>query len=70
VRTIPIRVHACYGPVVADDTSVSVRELRSNLSRYLARANAGETITVTRAGRVDAELGPPTVEETTSDGDD
>jgi antitoxin (DNA-binding transcriptional repressor) of toxin-antitoxin stability system len=56
--------------VVADDTSVSVRELRSNLSRYLARANAGETITVTRAGRVDAELGPPTVEETTSDGDD
>ena len=59
-----------YTPVVADDTSVSVREFRANLADYLRRANAGETITVTRAGRVDAELGPPTFEETSSDPDD
>jgi hypothetical protein len=49
--------------VMADDTTVSVRELRHNLAAYLARANAGERFTVTRAGRVDAELGPPTPEE-------
>jgi prevent-host-death family protein len=42
---------------VADET-VSVRELRANLSRYLERANAGFTITVMRHGRRDCTLGP------------
>jgi prevent-host-death family protein len=50
---------------MADDTSVSVREFRANLARYLERANRGEMIVITRAGRVDAQLGPP--EETTDD---
>ena len=51
------------GVMADEDTTVSVRELRHNLAAYLARANAGERFTVTRAGRVDAELGPPTLEE-------
>ena len=51
---------------MADET-VSVRQFRARLSELLARANAGETITVTRAGRIDAELGPPTLEENDDD---
>jgi prevent-host-death family protein len=38
--------------------TVSVRELRHKLASYLERAHLGEEIVVTRAGRVDALLGP------------
>jgi antitoxin (DNA-binding transcriptional repressor) of toxin-antitoxin stability system len=41
-------------------TSVSIRELKDNLSRYVRRIEAGERIAVTAHGRVVAELGPPT----------
>lgn len=37
-------------------TSMSVRELNANLSRVLARAEAGEVIEITRNGRAVAEL--------------
>ena len=63
---VPTCVRTCYSPVMADET-VSVRQFRARLSELLARANAGETITVTRAGRIDAELGPPTLEENDDD---
>jgi prevent-host-death family protein len=56
-----------YIRVMADDTSVSVREFRANLAAFLARANAGEEITITRAGRIDATLGPPALEQETDD---
>lgn len=46
---------------------VSVRELRANLADYLRRAHEGEAIVVTRAGRLDAQLGPV---ETRSQGGD
>jgi prevent-host-death family protein len=42
--------------------SVGVRELRQNLSRYLERVKAGESLTVTERGREVARLtpsGPP-----------
>jgi prevent-host-death family protein len=55
-------VHVCYARVMAE--MVSVRELRSRLSTYLERAHDGETIVVTRAGRVDAQLGPVRATET------
>jgi prevent-host-death family protein len=32
--------------------------LRANLATYLRRAHEGEMIVITRAGRVDAQLGP------------
>lgn len=38
---------------------VGVRELKSKLSAYLARAAAGELITVTDRGRPVAVLAPP-----------
>ena len=38
--------------------SVGVRELRQNLSKYLARVKAGEALTVTERGRVVAALVP------------
>jgi prevent-host-death family protein len=37
---------------------VGVRELRQNLSVYLARVKAGETLEVTEHGRPVAQLGP------------
>ncbi|MGP1674344.1 MAG: type II toxin-antitoxin system Phd/YefM family antitoxin [Candidatus Limnocylindrales bacterium] len=37
---------------------VGVRELRQNLSVYLARVKAGETLEVTEHGQPVAELGP------------
>lgn len=37
---------------------VAVRELKAKLSAYLARASAGEVITVTDRGRPVATLGP------------
>jgi prevent-host-death family protein len=36
--------------------SVGVRELKNNLSRYLARVKAGEVITITERGREIARL--------------
>lgn len=38
---------------------VTVRELRQNLSVYLRRIEAGETLTVTRRGERVAVLAPP-----------
>lgn len=38
--------------------SVGVRELRQNLSKYLARVKEGETLTVTERGREVASLIP------------
>jgi prevent-host-death family protein len=38
---------------------VAVRELKAKLSAYLARASAGEVLTVTDRGRPVAVLGPP-----------
>lgn len=40
-------------------TSLGIRELRDNLSRYVRRIEAGERIAVTAHGRVVAEIGPP-----------
>jgi prevent-host-death family protein len=49
-------VHECYAGGMAE--TVSVREFRHNLASYLERAHSGEEIVITRAGRVDAQLGP------------
>lgn len=49
-------VHRCYAGGMAE--TVSVRELRENLAHFLELANAGQTIVITRAGRLDAQLGP------------
>ncbi len=38
---------------------VGIRELKTKLSHYVARATRGETITVTDRGRPVAVLGPP-----------
>jgi prevent-host-death family protein len=38
---------------------VGVRELRQNLSVYLARVKAGDTLVVTERGQPVARLGPP-----------
>jgi prevent-host-death family protein len=43
--------------------TVSVREFRGNLASFLERAHEGERIVITRAGRVDAWLVPPELEE-------
>jgi prevent-host-death family protein len=55
---ILICVRVYYSRLMADEDAVSVREFRANLALYLERANRGETITITRAGRVDCQLGP------------
>ena len=39
--------------------STGIRELKDNLSRYIARAAAGERVLITDRGRLVAELGPP-----------
>lgn len=39
--------------------TVGIAELRQNLSRYLARVQAGERLVVTDRNRPVAELGPP-----------
>jgi prevent-host-death family protein len=43
---------------------VGARELRQNLSAYLSRAEAGETLEVTEHGRPVARLGPAPTAET------
>ena len=40
-------------------TSVGIRDLKNNLSRYVRRVAAGERVAVTDRGRVVAELVPP-----------
>ena len=40
--------------------STGIRELKDNLSSYIARAAAGERVLITDRGRLVAELGPPT----------
>ncbi|MPZ17808.1 MAG: type II toxin-antitoxin system prevent-host-death family antitoxin [Luteitalea sp.] len=40
-------------------TSVGIRELKDNLSRYVRRIEVGERIAITAHGRVVAELVPP-----------
>jgi prevent-host-death family protein len=44
---------------MADDR-VPTREFRDNLAGYLRRAHEGETITITRHGRPDVQVGPLT----------
>jgi prevent-host-death family protein len=39
-------------------TSVGIRELKNNLSKYIERVEAGEGFVVTRRNRVRAELVP------------
>jgi prevent-host-death family protein len=48
---------AARHPISAAKT-VGVRELRQNLSRYLERVKAGETLTVTERGHEVARLSP------------
>jgi antitoxin (DNA-binding transcriptional repressor) of toxin-antitoxin stability system len=38
--------------------ALSVRELNSNISKALARVEAGETLDITRNGRIVAEIRP------------
>jgi len=40
-------------------TMAGIRELKDNLSRYIRRIEAGESISITVHGRVVAELVPP-----------
>jgi prevent-host-death family protein len=50
----------CYMSETSDRRSrVGVRELRQNLSVYLRRVKAGETLEVTEHGRLVARLAPP-----------
>src|SRR3954469_8038806 len=48
---------------IAAMTTVGIRELKNNLSRYLRRVQAGERIAVTERGRIVAELRPPELEQ-------
>ena len=47
---------------------IGVRELRQNASKYLARVEAGEELSVTMRGRLVARLVPVTAAERTRDG--
>ena len=40
-------------------TSVGIRALKDNLSRYVRKAEGGEHVAITAHGRVAAVLGPP-----------
>jgi len=42
--------------------STGIRQLKDNLSRFIARAAAGERVLITDRGRPVAELGPPAKE--------
>lgn len=46
---------------------IGVRELRQNASKYLARVEAGEELSVTMRGRLVARLVPVTTTERTRD---
>jgi prevent-host-death family protein len=52
----------CYMSERATPARVGVRELRQNLSVYLDRVKAGETLEVTEHGRPVAQLGPRVAE--------
>jgi antitoxin (DNA-binding transcriptional repressor) of toxin-antitoxin stability system len=39
---------------------VNIHNAKTHLSKYVARAEAGETVLIARAGKVVAELRPPT----------
>lgn len=43
---------------IAEMTEVELRELRQNVDELMCRAQAGERITITMAGRPAAVLGP------------
>jgi prevent-host-death family protein len=45
-------------------TVVNTHDAKTNLSKYLARVAAGETIIIARAGKPVARLSPATVEPT------
>lgn len=47
---------------------IGVRELRQNASKYLARVEAGEELSVTMRGRLVARLVPVTATDRTRDG--
>ncbi len=47
------------GRYIPGMTTVGIRDLKNNLSRYLRQVAAGERILVTDHGRVVAELRPP-----------
>lgn len=53
----------CYMKTEAEAEAVGVRELRQNLSVYLVRVIAGETLEVTDRGRPVARLTPIAVGE-------
>jgi prevent-host-death family protein len=55
---------------MADDDVVSVRRFRAGLADYLRRAHEGEVIVITRAGRLDAQLGPVEERSATVEVDD
>jgi antitoxin (DNA-binding transcriptional repressor) of toxin-antitoxin stability system len=40
-------------------SSVGLRELKNQLSKYVERAKSGETVSITDRGHVVAELNPP-----------
>ncbi len=52
----------CYMSETHRPARVGVRELRQNLSVYLRRVEAGETLEVTEHGRPVARLGPTPAE--------
>ena len=39
-------------------STVGLRELKNNLSRYVARARSGESVSITDRGQIVAELNP------------
>lgn len=41
------------------ETIVNIHDAKSNLSKLVARAERGERITIARAGKPVAQLGPP-----------
>lgn len=49
---------------IAGMRTTGIRELKDNLSRYIARAAAGERVLITDRGRLVAELVPPAKELT------
>lgn len=40
-------------------SSIGLRELKNQLSRYVERAKTGETVSITNRGQIVAELNPP-----------
>ena len=49
---------------------VNVHDAKTNLSRYLARVEAGETLVIAKAGRPVAKLGPVDAPDAHSEKDD